>query len=127
MSTPLLDQPLKGSIYLRASSHELPDLALDLNGQFAIEAIARVDSVKARLRTVFETVPDVPVSRIDVTLTGGRKGLVVNSNSLCGGQHLATVKMTGQNGVLLTRKPKLRTACGSAGIRKPSSKHRGSK
>ena len=127
VSTPLLDRPLNGSIYLRASSHELPDLALDLNGQFAINAFARIDSVKARLRTVFETVPDVPISRIDVTLMGGRKGLVENSNSLCGGLHRATVRMTGQNGMLRARKPKLRTGCGSAGARKRSSKHRGSK
>ena len=125
--TPLLDQPLKGSVYLRASSHDLPDLALDLNGQLAIDAIGRVDSVDARLRAVFETVPDVPFSRIDLILAGGRKGLVVNSESLCGHPHRATVKMSGQNGVSLMRHPILQADCGSSGRRHRGSKDRGGK
>jgi hypothetical protein len=31
--SPLLDQPLEGPVYLRSSSHELPDLVAALNGQ----------------------------------------------------------------------------------------------
>ncbi len=34
-TTPLLDQPLSGGVYLRASSHRLPDMVLDLRGQVA--------------------------------------------------------------------------------------------
>jgi hypothetical protein len=34
--TPLLNKPLKGPVYLRSSSHKLPDLVLDLRGQIDI-------------------------------------------------------------------------------------------
>jgi hypothetical protein len=110
--TPLLEQPLKGSAYLRSSQHELPDLVLDLRGQIDIEAVARVDSVKGRLRTIFETVPDVPFSRVELDLVGGSKGLLQNSNSLCEKPKRATVKMTGQNGAGVRSKVKLQAACG---------------
>jgi hypothetical protein len=127
VTTPLLDRPLSGPIYLRTSNHELPDLALDLNGQFSITALGRVDSVHARLRTVFETIPDVPVSRIDVMLMGGRKGLVINSKSLCDRPRFATVKMTGQNGASLMSKSRLRANCRKAERRKRSSRRGGGK
>jgi hypothetical protein len=116
--TPLLDAPLRGPVYLRASKHRLPDMALDLKGQFNIEAIGRVDSFKGRLRTTFETVPDAPVSKIIVDLAGGRKGLVANSEGLCVAVKRATVKLTGQNGVSLISRPKLESRCGSRTARK---------
>jgi hypothetical protein len=111
VTTPLLDNPLHGSIYLRSSTHQLPDLAIDLKGQFEIEAIGRVDSYKARLRTIFETLPDAPVSRIEVWLAGGSKGLLVNSGTLCVSSKRATVSTTGQNGVSLIRRPKVEAMC----------------
>ena len=41
--TPLLDQPLEGPVYLRSSSHKLPDLVVDLQGQIDIELDGRVN------------------------------------------------------------------------------------
>ena len=125
VTSPLLDRPLRGSVYLRSSSHQLPDIALDLRGQFDIEVIGRVDSFNARLRTIFETLPDVPASRVVVTLAGGQKGLVVNSEGLCGRDKRATVRMTGQNGVSLVRRPKVKAICGSKGFQ--SGRKHGSK
>jgi hypothetical protein len=118
VTTPLLEEPLSGPIYLRSSDNQLPDLTLDLGGRFDIEAIGRVTSFKARLRTIFETLPDAPVSRIEVRLAGGRKGLLVNSESLCEGPKRLTVDMTGQNGANIIRRPKVKTACGSSKARK---------
>jgi hypothetical protein len=111
-TTPLLDQPLKGKAYLRSSSHELPDLALDLEGQIDIEAVARIDSVNARLRTTFENIPDAPLTEVILDLRGGSKGLVTNSVSLCDKPKSADVKMTGQNGAAVASKVKLQAACG---------------
>jgi hypothetical protein len=124
VTTPLLDQPLSGPIYLRTSDHDLPDLALDLEGQVDFEAAARVDSVAGRLRTVFETVPDVPVSRIVVDLAGGDKGLVQNSEALCGSGKRAAVRMTGQNGATSSVRTKLEVSCGSAPLKKRHGGHR---
>lgn len=112
VSTPLLDQPLKGSVYLRSSSHGLPDLALDLRGQFDIETVAKVDSVHGRLRATFEAIPDAPVSEIQLNLLGGSKGLLRNSESLCGTAKSAKVAMTAQSGAVANGRVSLKPACG---------------
>ena len=116
--TPLLDEPLEGNVYLRASSHKLPDLVMDLEGQVDIELVGRVDTVNGRLRTTFESVPDAPVTSVTLDLLGGAKGLLVNSESLCGRTKRATVRMTGQNGEVVNAKPKLKTSCGSGASHK---------
>jgi hypothetical protein len=120
VTTPLLDQPLQGSVYLRASQSGLPNLALDLRGQFDIVALGKVDSVDGRLRTTFQLLPDAPVSRIDVSLAGGKKGLVINSDGLCGRTVKGDLKMVGQNGVRVVRRPRVQVACGAKNAR-----HRG--
>jgi hypothetical protein len=114
VETPLLAEPLKGFAYLRSSSEGLPDLALKLKGQVEIEAAGKIDSVNEGLRATFRTVPDIPFSAIRVNLAGGKKGLLQNSESLCGADKKASVKMTGQNGVTLNTKSKLDVNCGSA-------------
>ena len=113
-STPLLDDPLRGSIYLRSSKNELPDMVLDLEGQIDVEASARIDSVDGRLRATFDALPDVPLTRVEVNLLGGRKGLLQNSESLCGRVRRATVRLTAQNGDMLRVRPTVSARCGKA-------------
>ena len=111
-TTPLLDGPLKGPVYLRSSSHELPDMVAALNGQVDVVLDGRIDSVKGRLRTTFDTVPDVPVSKFVLTVKGGKKrGLLVNSTNLCARRYKVIARFTGQNGKHANQKPKLRTPC----------------
>jgi hypothetical protein len=110
--TPLLDGPLKGPVYLRSSSHQLPDMVAALNGQVDVVLDGRIDSVKGRLRTTFDTVPDVPVSRFMLTVRGGKKrGLLVNSTNLCAKKYKVIARFTGQNGKKANQRPKLRTPC----------------
>ncbi len=105
---------MKGNVYLRSSSHDLPDLVLDLKGQVDFELVGRVDSAKnGALRTSFEDAPDVPVSSLVLDLAGGAKGLLQNSQSLCGSQKKATTTMVGQNGAVVKGKTALQTSCGS--------------
>jgi hypothetical protein len=111
VTTPLLDQPLKGFVYLRSSSHQLPDLALDLEGQIDIETAGHVDSVNGRLRTTFVAIPDVPVSKIVLDLAGGAKGLLQNARPICGSGKKANVKMIGQNGAQVRQAIKLQASC----------------
>ncbi len=111
-TTPLLDGPLKGPVYLRSSSHELPDFVAALNGQVDVVLDGRIDSIKGRLRTTFDTVPDVPVSKFVVTVKGGKKrGLLVNSSNLCAKKYRVIARFTGQNGKKANQRPKLRTPC----------------
>lgn len=113
--TPLLDYPLRGSVYLRSSSHELPDLVADLRGPagqpIRVELAGRTDSVKGSLRNTFEAVPDAPVSNFRLELFGGKRGLVVNSRDLCAHRSRATVKLRAHNGLSATSRPLVRTDC----------------
>jgi hypothetical protein len=123
VTTPLLDAPLSGPVYLRSSSHPLPDLVVDLQGQFEIELVGRIGSTKAGgLRTVFEGVPDVPFSRFELNLYGKRRGLLQSTVNLCKGGRSAAVQMVGQNGAQLSRNTKLQSKCGSA-KRKRAARH----
>jgi len=110
--TPLLAEPLSGPVYLRSSSHKLPDLVAALHGQFDVNLSGRIDSVNGGLRTTFTSVPDAPVTKFVLKMKGGKKSLLVNSDDLCESAHRATVKMDGQNGKIHDSKPLLRTRCG---------------
>jgi len=111
--TPLLDGPLKGPVYLRSSSNELPDMVAALRGQVEIDLDGRIDSVRGRLRTTFTTVPDVPVSKFSLTVRGGKKkrGLLVNSTNLCARRYRVIAKFKAQNGKHSNQHPKLRAPC----------------
>jgi hypothetical protein len=110
--TPLLSKPLEGPVYLRSSSHPLPDLVMALNGQIDIDLVGRIDSVDGGIRSTFDTVPDAPVTKFVLEMKGGKKSLLVNSRNLCAGPNKATVKMDGQNGRLHDFRPVLGTSCG---------------
>jgi hypothetical protein len=111
--SPLLDKPLEGPVYLRTSSHKLPDLVVDLRGQFEVELIGSVDSINEKLRVTFEDPPDVPIRTFSLSLLGGRKGLLVNSEDLCDAPQKSSVKMVGQNGTLAAAQVTIQTPCGS--------------
>jgi hypothetical protein len=114
--TPLLDGPLKGPVYLRSSDNELPDMVAALNGQVDIELAGRIDSTKRRLRTTFDVVPDVPVSKFTLTVRGGKKrGLLVNTRSLCGRKYKVIARFKAHNGKKANMRPKLRTPCKKKG------------
>jgi hypothetical protein len=111
--TPLLDKPLTGPVYLRASGNRLPDLVADLRGQIELELDGKIDTAKnAGLRARFNTVPDAPVTSFVLQLDGGKKGLLINSANLCKAKPKATVKLVGQNGAQSKSAKKLRTSCG---------------
>lgn len=110
--TPLLDQPLSGPVYLRSSSHKLPDLVAALRGQINIDLDGRIDSHNRGIRTTFEAVPDAPISSFVLRMKGGKKSLLENSTSLCGkAAGKAHVSMLGQNGAHHNTAPKLSARC----------------
>ena len=108
--TPLLDEPLRGPVYLRSSSHNLPDLVLALHGTIDFEAVARIDSVNGGIRTSFEETPDAPIEKVVVNMQGGKKGLIVNSTDLCHGKHLANAQLDAQNARHYELKPAVQAA-----------------
>ncbi len=102
IETPLLEKPLSGPVYLRSSNTKLPDLVADLGGQIEIALAGRIDTAKGGgLRATFAKVPDAPVTKFVLNMQGGKKGLLVNSESLCEQTQKASVQLGGQNGTQL--------------------------
>ena len=115
--TPLLNQPLKGPVYLRASNNPLPDLVAALRGPdsqpIEVELAGRTDTLHGGLRTSFNFVPDAPVSRFTMRLFGGKKSLIVNSRDLCKGpKQRATARFAAQNGLRYGLRPVIHNSCG---------------
>jgi hypothetical protein len=102
--TPLLDEELKGPVYLVSSDNLLPDLLADLHGQVNVRLRGVISTSKARIKTVFNAVPDVPVSRFALTMKGGKRGLIVNSRDLCAHPSFSFLSFKAQNGKKLIRK-----------------------
>jgi hypothetical protein len=111
-TSPLLDEPLEGPVYLRSSNHPLPDLVFALRGLVNINVAGRVDSVNARIRTSFESIPDAPISKFTLEMKGGKKGLIVNSRDLCTHKSKAVSELTGQNGRAYDTQPVVKVDCG---------------
>jgi hypothetical protein len=114
-TTPVLDEPLEGPVYLRSSSNKLPDLVAVLKGPASkpieVDLDGRIDSIRGGIRTTFAVVPDVPVKTFTLNMDGGRKGLLVNSTNLCAKKYRATANFVAQSGKPEAIKPLMRNAC----------------
>jgi hypothetical protein len=117
--TPLLEAPEEGKVYFRSNGREreLPDLVVALRGQIPVQLVGFIDSVGRkgaevrRVRTRFQSVPDAPVSRFELKLYGGKRGLLENSKSLCEANDRAKFQLTGQNGKTYDTEPLVGVAC----------------
>jgi hypothetical protein len=122
-TTPLLDQPLSGPVYLRSSSNLLPDLVMALKGPpsqpLEVVVPGKIDTgPSGGIRTSFEAVPDAPVSSFTLTTPGGKKGLLENSTDICRAPQRVSVKATGQNGRQANSNPPLQANCKGKGRHK---------
>jgi hypothetical protein len=114
-TSPLLDQPLGGAVYLRSSDNPLPDLVVKLRGPesqpIEVDLAGRTDSVKGALRNTFDVVPDAPVSKFALQLFGGNRGLIeLSTDDYCAKKHRATVNLGAQNGMRRILHPVVRNA-----------------
>jgi uncharacterized repeat protein (TIGR01451 family) len=113
--SPLVDYPLTGNVYLRSSDNPLPDMVLALNGPatqpLEVDAVGRIDSVNGGIRTTFAGIPDAPLTKVVLSLPGGKKSLIENSTDLCRSAKKATVQMDGHNGKTYDSRPALKVSC----------------
>jgi hypothetical protein len=109
--TPLLDRPLAGPVYLRSSSSKLPDLVASLRGQVRLDLVAGIDSDRGRLRLSFRGLPDIPFSKVLLTLNDGEDGLLVNSGGVCARPRRVVAAFVGKNGKRHRATPPLRADC----------------
>jgi hypothetical protein len=118
--TPLLDEPLRGAVYLRSSSHKLPDLVASLHsGAIRIVLEGAIGPTKrGGIRVSFAELPDQPLDRFVMTLDGGRRGLLQNSANICRFPPEATVDALGQSNLGAVLTTTLRGQCSKRGGKK---------
>jgi hypothetical protein len=117
--TPLIAVPEEGFVYLRSNPEPgLPDLVVALHGPASqpidVDLVGKVDSAPNHgLRTTFRVIPDAPITRFELHMAGGKKGLLENSKPLCsaGAAKRAIVELTGQNDKRFDSRPKVMTSC----------------
>lgn len=114
--TPLLDDPLEGKVYFRSNggARDLPDVVAALRGQFEFNLVIAILTAKnGRVRTKVLNAPDAPVTRFVLKMSGGKKGLLENSENLCRRPQRVKLVLSGQNGRELRSQPSIETDCRS--------------
>ena len=118
-STPLLDVPLKGAVYLVQSSAGLPrlvavlqggGLTIPLSGQTAVDKAGRIT-------TTFAGIPDVPIRSFALDLPRGKRSILETKAWPCAGA-AASVTFTGQNGATTKRTVPVASKCQVAKAKK---------
>jgi hypothetical protein len=101
--------PLEGPVYLRAPSEGLPDLLLDLRGgHLRVVLHGRIATPRGRIQVRLTDLPDVPISSAVIRLSGGRHGILVNSESRCVRPGRARVSFSAHSGATLSLRPRMR-------------------
>lgn len=128
--SPLLDDPLEGPVYFRSNGGErlLPDVVADLKGGgFRFTVVVAVKAKNGRLRSRVLNSPDAPVSSFELSLKGGKEGLLVNSANLCKKKRTAKIELTGQNGRIHNSEVVVKTSCKKVGPKGKRSARRGAR
>jgi hypothetical protein len=110
--TPLLEAPLEGPVYVRSSQTKVPDLVMSLHGRgVTAEVDCRIDSSRGGLRGNCEGLPDAPVTKFTMTLPGGKRGLLVNSEDLCAKPQRANARFVAQSNATAVLHPRIAVKC----------------
>jgi hypothetical protein len=110
--TPLLEEPMEGPAYLRASSHTLPDLVFALRGHgVEVDVAGRIDSFRGGIRGTFPVIPDAPVSKFVLRMKAGKRGLLVNAENLCRKRQPAIARFIGQSNRGWRLRPQVKAEC----------------
>ncbi|MDX6674665.1 MAG: hypothetical protein QOH11_2083 [Solirubrobacteraceae bacterium] len=113
--SPLLAAPLGGKVFLAATTTGLPKLLVVFTGALALKLDGNVD-ISNGVATTFDGLPDVPLSRFDLTLDRSSR-LLTSDSDLCrpGGAVVASATLTAQSGrVLNINAPLPSVGCGRA-------------
>jgi hypothetical protein len=95
--SPLLPAPVEGPVVLTESGRRFPDLVADLHGPLPLQVVAHLTASGGRIHAVAD-LPDVPLTRVQIDLAGGKAGVFVNSEGLCEGTRRTPVVLVAHNG-----------------------------
>jgi hypothetical protein len=134
--TPVLNRPLEGPVYFVKNVRidpktgrrirTLPTLLIPLRGEVEIDLRANTTVIRNKLVSTFPTIPDAPVSRFELNLKGGKRGILVAVQNICRrprGQ-IADMEFDGQNGKRADRGVRMETPCASKKAKKKSGRRR---
>ncbi len=120
-TTPLLNRPLAGKVYFVKNVRidkrtgrrirTLPTLLLALRGEVSLNVKAQSTVENNKLVSTFATVPDAPVTRFDLTLKGGPKGILVVNGNACKRSNTANIALRAQNTKRKTANTHITTPC----------------
>ena len=129
-TSPLLNKPLVGNTYFvknvrtdRRTGNQirtLPMIIVALRGEISINLRGESSTTKAgRLVNTFAGVPDAPVSKFNLNLKGGKRGILAVTQTrrgrinLCSKpkSHVADADMDGHNGKRFDRNVRMKTPC----------------
>lgn len=107
-SSPILEAPLVGPIYLREPVKGLPDLLAEVQGWgVRLTLHGHIASPGGRVRLRLDRLPDVPLGKAVLSLPGGKRGILVNSRDLCAQPRHATAVLSAHNGRQRALRPRL--------------------
>jgi hypothetical protein len=120
--TPVLNRPLTGPVYFVKNVRidkrtgrrirTLPTLLMALRGEVALNV--RVNSSVSKdgkLVSTIPVVPDAPVTRFDLTLKGGPKGILVVNGNACKRAKTTNLTLTAHNNNKQTTHPNTNPPC----------------
>lgn len=113
----IADEPLTGDLYLLKppAGKVLPGLGLAFTGRFAGRVIGSnaVDSKTGQLITQFESVPDLPLTALQIDIAGGTGGPVIATSELCASDTVSFAsRFAAHSGQSATRT--VQTSCGAS-------------
>lgn len=133
--TPLLNEPLVGNVYFVKNIRRdpktgneirtLPMIIAALRGEIAINLKGTSDTKGGKLVSIFDGVPDAPVSQFNLNIAGGKNGIIAVTRTrralinLCAKPrgHIAESDMDGQNGKRHDRNIRMKTPCAKKQIK----------
>jgi hypothetical protein len=107
--TPLLTGTLTGPVYFVSHGGvKFPDLVVVLQSEGVTVDLTGHTFIKGEVTSsTFDTLPDVPVTRFELTLPQGPHSVLAAVKPLCKAKLVMPVRIVGQNGAVLTQSTKV--------------------
>lgn len=113
VQTPILSVSLTGPAYFVShGGARFPELIFVLQGEGVMVELngETFISNKGITSSTFKTLPDLPITRVDVVLPAGRNSVLTGNGDLCAQRLIMPTTLTGQNGAVLKRNAPLAVA-----------------
>jgi hypothetical protein len=115
-TTPLLPEPLSGPVYIvQHSGNPLPKLVVFLDGRVSIKLEAQNGFQGLKIVNTFDNLPDLPVSSFELTISGGKNGILKNFVDLCKKDNKGDATFTAHSGKTFTDHPLIETPLNTRG------------